>query len=311
MWTFTSICGIPTRGNDLQRLQRGRVGPQALALSPDGNTLAIGNASNRRGGIIMWDIATDTHLRRIAEDHNFYSDEFAFSPDGNTIAIVIYNEGIGLWDVNTGEHLRWVATHPEGVIGGVGESRPGIAFSTDGSLMCYIVDTGNIHLWRVNTNRHQRSPLRTPTGDTGYADIGVFSPNGSRFAKAGSDGTIGVWDANTGKFLRNLTGDTTEQTGEYYDPSQDFDWITFNHDGSLLAGTSAGRAFRAPGRSYITYLWDTNTGRLLHTFIGQFSDRVVALSPDGSLLALRLGTDLELWDVATGEPLRNTHKRWK
>ena len=288
-------------GERLQTLTAQASRSSSVAFSPDGNTLAIGNASVEnisRLGIIMWDIATGTHLRTIAEGHSF--NKFAFSPDGNTIAIVTHHEGIGLWDVNTGEHLRRVATHPEGVIG---EGVNGIAFSTDGSLMCFIVGTGNIHLWRINTNRHQRSPLRTPTGDTRYGGIGVFSPNGSRFAKGGS-ASIGVWDANTGKFLRNLTGDTTEQTGEYYDPFQAFHFITFNHDGSLLAGTSRAKTFRWDRNpSWITYLWDTNTGRLLHKFIDQFSN-VMALSPDGSLLAISANSGVDLWDVATGERLQ-------
>ena len=290
-------------GEHLQTLTAQASRSSSVAFSPDGNTLAIGNASVEnisRLGIIMWDIATGTHLRTIAEGH--YVGQFAFSPDGNTIASVIHNEGIGLWDVNTGEHLRTIPSHPQGVSE---EGRIGITFSTDGRLLCStIVPDGNIHLWEVNTDRHLSSSFSTPTGDTRYGGISVYSPDGSRYAWKGSAGTFGVWDANTGEFLRNLTGDTTEQTGEYYDPYQQFYSITFNHDGSLLAATSWGRTFRfARSRAWMTRLWDTNTGKLLYTYIDQFSN-VMALSPDGSLLATSGRWDLNLWDVSTGKRLQ-------
>ena len=287
-------------GEHLQTLTAQASRLSSEAFSPDGNTLAIRNATveNRdRLGIIMWDVATDTHLRTLAEDHHI--GEFAFSPDGNTLAIVIHNEGIGLWDVNTGERLRTVATHPEGFID---DGVIGIAFSTDGILLCSTVDPDwNIHLWGSNTNRHQL----TLTRDIGNVRNAVFSPDGSLLAEQGDVSTIRVWDANTGEHLRTLTGDTTEQTGEYYDPSQQFHSVMFNHDGSLLAGTSRGRAFRdARSDAWMTRMWDTNTGRLLHMFTNQFI-YVTALSPDGSLLAG--GNEdriFRVWDANTGENLQ-------
>ena len=110
----------------------------------------------------------------------------------------------------------------------------------------------------------------------------AMSPDGSRFATTGQDGTATMWETDTGKRLLTLRGHEGDVNG-----------IAFSPDGSLLATTGDDRTVR---------LWDAASGRQMHVMRGH-RDLVLgaAFSPDGRLLATSSqdGT-VRIWDVAAG-----------
>jgi hypothetical protein len=74
-------------------------GVTALALSPDGQTLA---SAATGGGVQLWDVASGTELHRFS-DPNVWISFVIFSPDGRTLASGEGNEGtVRLWEVATG-----------------------------------------------------------------------------------------------------------------------------------------------------------------------------------------------------------------
>ena len=128
---------------------------------------------------------------------------------------------------------------------------------------------------------------------------GGWDPNST------SEQPIRLWDAATGKELRQLRGHLAPP-----------DCIVFSPDGTRLA---SGAGWTVLGQDDTVRLWDVATGKSLQVFRGHQaaenpeSNRgpgkfVVCFSPDGRLLASYGGRDdfVRLWEASTGKELR----RW-
>ena len=102
-------------------------------------------------------------------------------------------------------------------------------------------------------------------GHSGDVNDVAFSPDGSRLASTGDDGTLNVWDPSTGRLLSSLWG-----LGEAWGPS-------FSADGSLVAA-----AWTDVGSVQIL---DLSTDRVVST-IEIFEPVDTALSPDGKHVAV-------------------------
>ena len=110
----------------------------------------------------------------------------------------------------------------------------------------------------------------------------VFGPGGE--VKKGSDYTIRVWDAATGKQLHRLAGHTDAVAS-----------LAFSPDGRRLASGGG-----ADDRSVRT--WDLATGKAEHVMTGHESVvQGVAFAPDGGrLVSVGWASPPRVWDVATG-----------
>jgi WD40 repeat protein/tRNA A-37 threonylcarbamoyl transferase component Bud32 len=279
----------------------------ALALSPDGRDVALGDAE---GALRLWRI--DGSRRPIALDgHDRVVSAAAFSPDGGLLASAGWDGTVRLWDAGSGRGLARIDGHQRAV--------SAVAFAPDGRTLVSAGEDLSALLWSLPSPR----PLRSLLGHTADARAVAFAPDGRALASGGEDSTVRLWDPQSGREIGRAAAGGWVRA------------VAFSPDGALLAGASddervhvwdartlaeraalAGHSDEINGLAFgpgallasasndgNVRLWDASAGRALRTIAArQGKLRAVALSPDGKLLASS-GTDLtvRLWDPASGE----------
>lgn len=311
------------------RIGKGDVGE--VQFSPDGRRLAISSSI----GIWFYDPATGKALDLLPQTDSTFAFAFAYSPDGTTIARAINNSKVGFWDVTTkqrigtltkyGRHITAIAYAPDGtrIVSGnsddavrvwdtmtmqrIGTLRgyhtggvTAVAYAPDGTTIA----TGCGWRWgedKDNSNIGQLWDAFTGVrkvklaGHTERITAIVYSPDSTTIATASRDGTVRLWDADTGKHKTTLKH--TRRANAILPWKQYVDAVTaivYSPDGNTIAtGTRNGKV----------RLWKARTGRLQTQFTAHASGVAsIAYSPDGNAIATvnRDGT-ADLWDGQTGK----------
>jgi WD40 repeat protein len=162
------------------------------------------------------------------------------------------------------------------------------AFSPDGSRL--LLEEGASQFapgYLVIENAHSGHAVRLQTPPTCVLQQAqyAFSANNKFVAAAAFCGFAVVWNAATGKLIRQVT-----QGGE---------------TSAVALSTSGARMLVSSWDSRAT-IWSVATGRPLMQFVGHTSGIAnAALSPDGSLVATSgLDNTVRLWNAYTGQELR-------
>lgn len=246
--------------NDLKNYSR-------VLFSPNGRVLASIESYNT---ISLLDVHNQKDVIIRLDDHRIT--DASFSPDGNTLAALTYDDIIHLWDIDTGEVKDTINLHTVKI------SR--LTYSPDGSTIVTWGNDGIIRFWDLTT----KEMINTITGHMGWCDFSL-SPDGYNIIGHGGSKTIQLWDANTGKYQKSLTGHKDGITG-----------IAISPGGTTIASRGNDKTVR---------LWNPNTGQIRKIMRG-YRNPVYKLlfNPDGHILAtLDRKQKIRLWDTASGKYL--------
>ena len=249
---------------------------EALAISPDGNTILTGSWD---GTIHQWDTATGTYLSTFATGHGKGSRTLTFSEDGQTLISTLVRYGsedqLLFWDTNTGVQIS--APDRKETRGKRSPNLPNRVVSAK-----IDEDRKYIQVQEVATGRE----MYRITEHKGDIWTLAFSPDRKILASSSEDMTIQLWDAITGNEILTLPTYTDRSFA-----------VAFSPNGKILAGGSVYDS--QLGRAHLIRLWEIPSGRILATLTGPTSTvRVLRFSPDGKTLASSSsdGTIL-LWDL--------------
>jgi WD40 repeat protein len=196
----------------------------------------------------------------------------------------------------------------------------GIAFSPDGKQIATAELNEGVRIW----NRSSLELVRNLGEKSRFAECLAYSADGKRLASGnGHDGTIRVWNVETGEEVTHFTQPGVRILSICFSPDGGR-LVSGGWDGpvkvwELASGTAVVSfqadpqgvtrvAFSPDGKHLATggtegaKLWDSATGKLVSSRPGQ-SGRV-AFSPDGKLLAVSASEMVVLWEVATGKDVR-------
>jgi WD40 repeat protein/serine/threonine protein kinase len=229
--------------------------------SPDGRF--ISTSSRADGSVVIWDAHTGERLLRLADPGVIVCCHAEFSPDGSVIVTPLFDGTMRIWSTDDGHEVQRFD------FGGAPE------FSPDGTRLWI---GGCVGDWREPSLGPDR--ICVPDGDQ-ISDVS-WSADGSRVATSRFDGTVAIWDPDTGKNLMTLVPDVD---GIPLD-------VEFSPDGKHLAmGFTDGTA----------RIWDlTRTGARASLVLAGHDSVVQSMkfSPDGTRLATA-GEDgkVKVWDV--------------
>jgi WD40 repeat protein len=264
-------------GKALHILKGHEDGVWCVAFAPDGKTLASGSDDMT---VRLWDTATGKELRQ-CKGHNFRVFSLCFSPDGRRL----FSGDRGFireWDPETAKTMRTLKTSNAVVTA--------LLVSPDEKTLVSGDSHGAIRLWHRDTGKERD----IANGMFGRIGSVLFLPDGKRII-TGSEDSVRVWDALTGRELRRPSG--TEPRYSFF--------VAVSPDGRLAA---------SGGFDKKVHLWDVATGKTVGQLEMDSNDLIagLAFTPDGKTLATTSYTGvIALWDVASGKKLRQMSEQQK
>ena len=203
----------PSTGASLPPLKGHDVFVRGLAFSADGKTLVSAGNNGKNpllGEVFLWDVERGER-KRILINESVLVNNVAFSPDGQSLAIIIKGRDgpnavpskVILYDWPTLRE-RFTLVDPSGFKPNETGSSGGLllAFSPVGQRLAVDGPGGTVRIYDAIDGRLERT---IQAHNTEVASL-AFSPDGKRLASSSYDKLIRLWDLSTGDEVLSLRG---------------------------------------------------------------------------------------------------------
>jgi WD40 repeat protein len=251
----------------------------ALALSPDGQTLVIGSDDK---ALRVWNLTRGSESKRIQGD-NGKLNSIAFSRDGRAVATGSADKVARLWDLESGNEIRRFEGHSGEVWS--------VAISPEGNRLLTGSGDKTARLWDLKSG----DEIREFKGSASEIFSAVFSPDGKQVLTA---------------------DDAGEETSKSYQaqmlPHMRPKWMPIDLKGLDQSPSRPPLISLQHSEATAARLWDAESGREIAHFdvvspAGQYSNQTmsIAYSPDGQSIATgSRGRTARIWDVMSRRELK-------
>lgn len=241
----------------------------ALAFSPDGRLLLTAGADRQ---IRVWDTDSGAELRAFPGNQGEIQ-ALSFDASGQRFAAASADNTARVWSLETGE-IQAVVEVP-------GVFMQAVEFTPDGEHLVTAdgSQTNNVRIWNLAT----QTTIHTLGEHVGTVKAMGFIAGGL-LATAGDDGTVRLWDVDTGAGVRTL-----QSAGQYLS--------------SLVVSREGTRVVVAGAEGRITS-WNALTGEIERSWVGPNLHGLSAAAESDRVFAAQTDNVVREWDVETGVEVR-------
>ena len=250
---------------------------RSIAFSPDGKYIYTAGGRNADKNFMVWEMNTGKKVKELSGQHGISS--FDLNEKGNMMVSGGLNKEVNLWNIDLGAivgkflDLQYFVTE--------------VSISPDGRFIAsaggdYAAKKGELKLWDAQNGQLIYNLGWFGEGHQHAVNSVDFSPNGKYLASGSEDGTFKIWDAATGKELKDFTEPYTQITK-----------VRFSPDGEYVA---------ISGKDKTVKLWEIETGKKVAIFRGHL-DEVIGLAFDRKGKYLISGGVDKLVKVWQGVPI--------
>lgn len=238
----------------------------ALDFGPDQKRIATASTDRI---LRIWDISEGARILVNIESDSPILD-VDFSQDGELIAAATADNLAIIWDASTGEEIA--RFEHDGPVNDV-------EFSADGAWLATASQDGTARVWVLSSGQEFR---RFVHGGAVWS-VSLY-PDRERLATASDDGTARIWNISSGQPV----------------------FILEHTSSVILARYVAAKNWLVTiSRPNVMRVWNAPTGTLLERFVNDSEILAVAISEDGSRLAISdEDMAVRIWDFEAGLELR-------